>query len=82
MNASTMKAVLELSNGMGRPFLTALVTTVYNITLLVALSLGKLEINAYIASVGPTNAMIIGFWFGERSAARRAEQGRGEGDAG
>lgn len=61
---------------MGRPFLTALVTTIYNLALLIALVTQKLEVMQYITAVGPTNAMIIGFWFGERKATK---PGEGEG---
>lgn len=56
---------------LARPYLTVLITTVYNIALLVCLCMNKLGVNDYILAVGPMNAMIIGFWFGERAAAKR-----------
>lgn len=65
-------------NKIARPYLTVLVTTVYNVALLVAVGAGKLEVKEYILAVGPTNAMIIGFWFGERAASSR-EQKDGDG---
>lgn len=64
-------------NGLGRPFLTALVTTIYNVTLLVALGTGELRVMEYITAVGPTNAMIIGFWFGERKSLYDAKKEEG-----
>jgi hypothetical protein len=66
-------------NSMGRPFLTALVTTIYNLALLAALIHGELKVMEYITAVGPTNAMIIGFWFGERKSLHDYEKTTGEG---
>lgn len=58
---------------LARPYLTVLIATLYNITLLVAVSLGVLPIRDYILAIGPTNAMIIGFWFGERAALKKPD---------
>lgn len=68
-------------NKLARPYLTILITTIYNTTLLVALLLGTLDVQQYITAVGPTNAMVIGFWFGERAALKRpgATDSGGEG---
>lgn len=66
MTPEKLQAWAEGMNKMGRPFLTVLVTTVYNIALLIGLVNGQLKVMEYITAVGPTNAMIIGFWFGER----------------
>lgn len=64
---------------LARPYLTVLITTIYNLALLIALSKGVLEVREYILAIGPTNAMIIGFWFGERAALKRPDTHR-EGD--
>lgn len=53
-----------------RPYLTVLIATVFNLLLAIAYFRGDLGITEYITSVGPTNAMIIGFWFGERAALK------------
>jgi hypothetical protein len=76
MNPSQLKRWSVGMNSMGRPFITALVTTIYNLALLSALVLGVLDVMSYITAVGPTNAMIIGFWFGERKSIhdRAAEE--------
>jgi len=75
MNPNRLQGWATGMNSMGRPFITALVTTIYNLALLAALVLGQLEIMAYITAVGPTNAMIIGFWFGERKAGHERVSG-------
>lgn len=64
-------------NKIARPYLTVLITTIYNAALLIALYVGQLEVKEYILAIGPTNAMIIGFWFGER-AALKTPMGPGE----
>lgn len=68
MNPQQLYGWARGMNSMGRPFLTALVTTIYNVALLIGLAMGKLQIMEYVTAVGPTNAMIIGFWFGERKS--------------
>lgn len=68
MNPEQLYSWARGMNSMGRPFLTALVTTIYNVALLIGLAMGKLQIMEYVTAVGPTNAMIIGFWFGERKS--------------
>lgn len=74
MNPTKFATWADGLNKMGRPFLTVLITVVYNVTLLVALWMGKLEIREYMSAVGGTNAMIIGFWFGERGARSSQEK--------
>ena len=66
-------------NKIARPYLTVLVTTVYNVTLVAGVASGKLDFEQYVMTVGPTNALIIGFWFGERAASSRAQK---DGDGG
>lgn len=55
---------------LARPYLTVVITTIYNAALLVALWMGKLDTKDYITAVGPVNSMVMGFWFGERAASR------------
>jgi hypothetical protein len=53
-----------------RPYLTILIATLFNVLLACAYFMGDLSIVEYITAVGPTNGMIIGFWFGERAALK------------
>lgn len=73
MNPNRLIVWTEAVNRMGRPFLTVLVTLLYNGTLLAAVCLGSLPIKDYITAIGPVNAMVMGFWFGERSRVRDEE---------
>lgn len=57
-------------NRIARPYLTALVATIFNLVCAWAVWKRLLPIRDYILAVGPTNAMIIGFWFGEKSALK------------
>lgn len=69
----------DAMNKMGRPFLTVIITVIYNVTLLVALIMGKLDVNTYIAAVGPVNGMVVGYWFKARDAEQeiaRIQQGK------
>ena len=73
--AGAAKVIRELAtalNKLARPYLTALIATLFNVLCAWAVVRGKLEVKEYIMAVGPTNAMIIGFWFGERTALKRA----------
>lgn len=69
----------DAMNKLARPYLTVLITTIYNVTLLIALYFGKLETKEYIMAIGPVNAMVMGFWFGERAALKRPDAGKDEG---
>ena len=76
MNPQRLYSWAEAMNKMGRPFVTAIVTVIYNVALLIALAMGSLDVKEYILAVGPTNAMIIGFWFARRenSADQETEE--------
>jgi hypothetical protein len=67
---SDFKRTVQHLQGLARPYLTALIATLFNAVLAIAYFQGNLSIGDYIQSVGPTNAMIIGFWFGERAALK------------
>lgn len=60
----------EAATMLARPYLTVVITTIYNVTLLTALVMDKLEVREYILAIGPVNAMVMGFWFGERAALK------------
>lgn len=60
----------EAATHLARPYLTVVITTIYNATLLIALVMNKLEVREYILAIGPVNAIIMGFWFGERAATK------------
>lgn len=66
MKPDQLHSWAEAMNKMGRPFVTAIVTVIYNTALLVGMAMGQLDVQDYILAVGPTNAMIIGFWFARR----------------
>lgn len=68
--ASKISLWAEAVTKAARPFLTILVTVVYNFTLLVALYNKQMTIQEYMTAVGPVNAMVMGFWFGERAALK------------
>ncbi len=53
-----------------RPVLTFGITGIFNITLLVGLFTGKVSFQEYLTTLAPINSMLIGFWFGERSALK------------
>jgi hypothetical protein len=61
-------------NRIARPYLTALVATIFNVMCAWEVHKGRLPIRDYILAVGPTNAMIIGFWFGEKAALKVANK--------
>ncbi len=67
---SDFKKTVQHMQELARPYLTALIATLFNAVLAIAYFQGNLSIGDYIQSVGPTNAMIIGFWFGERAALK------------
>ena len=58
-------------NSAARPYLTALVATLFNGVCVWAVINGDLTIMQYITAIGPTNGMIIGFWFGEKAALKQ-----------
>lgn len=69
---SDFKQAIRNMQEMARPYLTGLIATLFNSVLVIAYFRGDLSIADYIQSVGPTNAMIIGFWFGERAALKNS----------
>lgn len=62
--------LIDKLNKAARPYLTMLVATLFNSVCAYMTLKGKLTPIEYITAVGPTNAMIIGFWFGERAALK------------
>lgn len=66
----SLTRMFEALNSAARPYLTALIATLFNGICAWAALTGKLTIIEYITAVGPTNSMIIGFWFGERAALK------------
>lgn len=71
-------------NKMVRPYLTFFITTLYNLVLVWAVLNDKMKLMEYITAVGPMNAMILGFWFGEKSALKNPQTGddaKGSADA-
>ncbi len=53
-----------------RPTLTFAITGAFNITLLVGVFTGKITFEQYLTTLAPVNSMLLGFWFGERSALK------------
>lgn len=64
-----------LSNQSVRPLLTIFISFTFNALLAWLTFTGKLPARDYLVSVGPTNAMIIGFWFGEKAALTKPGEG-------
>lgn len=62
--------LIDKMNRAARPYLTVLVATVFNLLCAWAVISEKLNIKDYITAIAPTNAMIIGFWFGEKAALK------------
>jgi hypothetical protein len=71
---SVIREIASALDRLARPYLTAIVTTVFNGMCAWGVIAGKLSFKDYIMAIGPANAMIIGFWFGERTAMKRAGQ--------
>lgn len=57
-------------HSLARPYLTVFITTLYNVICVWALVEGELKIIEYIAAIGPTNSLVLGFYFGERAALK------------
>lgn len=53
-----------------RPVLTYGIALLYNGAMVGGLMFGKVDFAQYMAAMGPVNAMLMGFWFGERSALK------------
>ena len=66
-----MSDFVTILNRLARPYLAILISTLYNVALLWAVVSDILDVKEYILAVGPANAMIIGFLFGERAALKR-----------
>ena len=66
----SLTKLLAALNSAARPYLTALIATLFNGVCAWAAMTGRLSPKDYITAIGPTNAMIIGFWFGERAALK------------
>lgn len=67
---SVCSQLIDKMNRAARPYLTVLVATVFNLLCAWAVISEKLNIKDYITAIAPTNAMIIGFWFGEKAALK------------
>ena len=59
-----------LTNSMVRPFLTFFVTVLYNVVMVWLVFSNRISPETYVNSIGPMNAMIIGFWFAERAVSK------------
>jgi len=55
---------------MVRPAITFFVVGSFNVALLVGLFTGKVSFQEYMSTLAPINSMLLGFWFGERSALK------------
>jgi len=55
---------------MVRPIITFLVVGAFNSALLVGLFTGEISLKEYMSTLAPVNSMLLGFWFGERSALK------------
>lgn len=64
------KDVADAFNRLARPTLTILVAAVFNVAAMWAFMKGVINWEQFATALGPTNGMIIGFWFGEKSALK------------
>ena len=62
--------LMHAANKLVRPYLTIMIATAYNVVLIWAVCTAMLPIRDYIVAVGPTNSMLMGFWFAERAALK------------
>lgn len=68
--AVLIKEATDGFNRLARPFLTMTITVLFNGMAAWAFLMGKITWTEFAAAVGAPNAMIIGFWFGERAALK------------
>jgi hypothetical protein len=68
--------LIDKLNKAARPYLTMLVASLFNLVCAWAAVRNKIDMEQYIMAIGPTNAMIIGFWFGEKAAIKPAGDSR------
>lgn len=64
------REIADALHGLARPYLTVLIATGFNAICAWAWWRSELSIVEYITAIGPTNGLIIGFWFGERAALK------------
>jgi hypothetical protein len=64
------KDVAFAFNKLARPVLTIMIAAVFNGIAAWAFFTGKITWEQFATALGPTNGMIIGFWFGEKSALK------------
>lgn len=64
--------VAEAFNKVARPYVTVMVVTVFNAVCVWGVVQGHMSMNDFVQTIGPTNGLIVGFWFGERN--NRASQ--------
>jgi hypothetical protein len=57
-------------NKLARPTLTVMIAAVFNGIAAWAFFEGRISWEQFATAIGPTNSMIIGFWFGEKSALK------------
>lgn len=58
----------EAFNKIARPYVTVMVVTVFNAVCVWGVVMGRMSMNDFVQTIGPTNGLIVGFWFGERNS--------------
>lgn len=58
----------EAFNKVARPYVTVMVVTVFNAVCVWGVVQGRMTMNDFVQTIGPTNGLIVGFWFGERNS--------------
>lgn len=66
----SLSKLIDATNRAARPYLTILIATLFNLICAWAAMSREITVMQYITAIGPTNGMIIGFWFGERAALK------------
>ncbi|MEO9387035.1 MULTISPECIES: hypothetical protein [Chromobacterium] len=68
----------EAFNKVARPYVTVMVVTVFNAVCVWGVVQGRMTMNDFVQTIGPTNGLIVGFWFGERRSRPDQPQGNKE----
>ncbi|MDR9846999.1 hypothetical protein [Herbaspirillum huttiense] len=66
-------------NKLVRPVLTFVLVLTYNAVLIWAVKERELSVSEFIAAAGPSNGMVLGFWFAEKAVLKDPKTGNTHG---
>lgn len=67
----TSREITELIVQSVRPFVITITTLLYNLVCCYEVMIGDMTVRDYILIAGPSNALLVGYWFGEQSRSPR-----------